>query len=129
MTRSKPLFTALAAAFLVVCVPAAAQSGPPPQQGHWQGRGGGMMSFLSPEQRMMLFVEMRDETANMSDDQRMAYRKAQHDRFMAMSDADKQRLAADLQAKWNALPPDQKAQIQQQMEQYRSSHPMGGRGQ
>jgi hypothetical protein len=128
MTRSKLLFSALAAAFLAVCVPASAQPGPPPQQGHWQGHGGGMMAFLTPEERMMLFVEMRQATANMTDEQRMAYRKAQHDKFMAMSDADKQKLAADLLAKWNALPADQKAQIQQDMGQFRANHQMPGGG-
>lgn len=117
MPPSKLMFSALAAVFLAVCVPASAQSGPP--QGQWAGHGGGMMAFLTPEERMMLFTQMRDATANMTDDQRMAYRKSQRDKFMAMSDTDKQKLAADLKAKWDALPADQKAQIQQQMEQFR----------
>lgn len=88
-----------------------------------QDQGGGhhhVFAFLTPEERMMMFVQMHEATANMSDDQKDAYRHSQRDKFMAMSDSDKQKFAADLQAKWNALPPDKQAEIKSQMEAYRA---------
>jgi hypothetical protein len=84
--------------------------------------GSGFFRSMSPEARMMMFVEMRRATANMSDDQKQAYRQDQRAKFMAMSDADKQQYVARLESEWNALPADQKSQIQQQMQEWRSEH-------
>jgi hypothetical protein len=100
---------------------ALAQNQPAPAQG--ENSGGGhphVFSFLTPEERMMMFVQMHEATASMTDDQKQAYRQQQRDKFMAMSDTDKQKFAADLQAKWNALPPDKQAEIKSQMEAYRA---------
>src|SRR5262249_54435450 len=101
----------------------------PAAQGQEGGGRGHFFSFLTPEERMMMFVEMRQATASMTDDQKHAYRQAQRDKFMAMSDADKQKFAADLQAKWNALPPDKQAEIKAQMDAYRAQRmQQGGAG-
>lgn len=93
------------------------------QPAQTQDQGGGhhhFFAFLTPEERMMMFVQMHEATANMSDDQKEAYRHSQRDKFMTMSDNDKQKFAADLQAKWNALPPDKQAEIKSQVEAYRA---------
>ncbi len=101
---------------------AQADQGAPPSQGeHQQGEHQpGPFHMLSPEQRMMLFVQMRDDTANMTDDQRYAYRHQQRDKFMAMSDSERQEFAQNLQAKWDALPAAKQADIKQQMEAFRA---------
>jgi hypothetical protein len=62
----------------------------------------------------------------MTDEQRHASREAQHAKFAAMSDADKQKFAAGLQARWDALSAGQKAKIQQDMAAFRASHPRMG---
>lgn len=87
------------------------------------------MQFLTAEQRMMLFADTHKDAAGMTDDQRHANREAQRAKIMAMSAADKQKFAADLQARWDALSADQKAKIQQDMATFRASHPMMGGGQ
>jgi hypothetical protein len=79
-----------------------------------------LFGFLTPEERMMMFVQMHQATANMTDDQKQAYRQQQREKFIAMSDSDKQKFAADLQAKWNALPADKQAEIKSQVEAYRA---------
>jgi len=85
--------------------------------------GGDFMGSLTPEQRMMRFELIRQQTANLTDDQRHAWRDAERAKFEAMSEADKQKYAASLTAQWNALPADQKAEIQKRSEQFRASHP------
>ena len=85
--------------------------------------GGGFMGSLTPEQRMMRFELMRQQTANLTDDQRHAWRDAERAKFEAMSEADKQKYAASLTAQWNALPADQKAEIQKRSEQFHADHP------
>jgi hypothetical protein len=123
MLLSRVILPALAATFLATASFAAdAPPAPPPHGDH----DGGFMHFLTPDQRTMLFAERQKDSAGMTDDQRHAYREAQHAKFAAMSDADKQKFAADLQAKWDALPADQKAQIQQDMATFRASHPRMG---
>jgi len=119
MSLSRLILPALAASFLATASFAAdAPPAPPPH-----GDQGGFMHFLTPDQRMMLFADTHKDTAGMTDEQRHARREAQRAKFMAMSDAEKQKFAADLQARWNALPADQKAKIQQDMAAFRASHP------
>lgn len=91
-------------------------------QGEPQGGGEhhGLFRMLSPEQRMMLFVQMHKETAGMTDDQKQAYREQQREKFRAMSDSDRQQFASELQAKWDALPPDQQQQIREQVQAFRA---------
>jgi hypothetical protein len=124
MTRPKMIFATfalslLASAAAIDC--ALAQNQPAPAQGESGGSGHPhVFSFLTPEERMMMFVQMHEATANMTDDQKQAYRQQQRDKFMAMSDTDKQKFAADLHVKWNALPADKQAEIKSQMEAYRA---------
>jgi len=81
------------------------------------------MGALSPEQRMMRFELARQATANMTDDQRRAWRQADREKLQAMSAADRQKYLADLTAQWNALPADRKAEIQKMADQFRGNHP------
>ena len=92
------------------------------------GAENGPMSFLTQNERMMLFVEMLQNTQGMTDDQRMALREAQRAKLEAMSDADKKQFAADLDTQWNALPADQKAQIEQKLAQFHGRRHGGGQG-
>jgi hypothetical protein len=109
-----------AALLLMMGVAFAADSPPQPQtctvhRGH--------MDFLTPEARMMLFAQNRLDVAGMTDEQRQAFRKAQHDKIEAMSDADRAKFAANLKAKWDALPADQQAKMKADDEAFRASHP------
>ncbi len=117
------ILPALAASFLTAASVAA--DAPPPSPTHGER---GPMSFLTPEERMMLMAQMRSDTVGMTDDQRQAFRQQQRAKFAGMTDADKQKLAAALKAKWDALTPGQQDQLRQQMEAFRASHPMGAGG-
>ena len=114
------ILPALAASFLATASFAAATPPAPPPHGDHDG---GFMHFLTQDQRTMLFAERQKDSAGMTDDQRHAYREAQHAKFAAMSDAEKQKFAVGLQAKWDVLSAGQKAKIQQDMAEYRASHP------
>jgi hypothetical protein len=119
MLLSRVILPALAASFLATASFAAdAPLAPPPHGDH-----GGFMHFLSPDQRTMLFAERQKDSVGMTDEQRHASREAQHAKFASMSDTEKQKFAAGLQAKWDALSADQKAKIQQDMAAFRASHP------
>jgi hypothetical protein len=78
-------------------------------------RGGKLAVMLSPEQRAAFMLQARQQTRDMSPDQRRAWRKDQVQKLMSMSDNDRQKFRADLQARWDALPPDRKARIEQRM--------------
>ena len=75
--------------------------------------GGRMGGFLTPEQRAIWMQQAHDSTQSMSDDALKAWRRDQFRKLAAMSDADKAKFKADLQAKWDALPQTQKDQIEQ----------------
>lgn len=103
------------------CVPAAiaaaelASDATPP-------RGAGFFRTLSPQQKMMMFVDMRKATAGMTDDQKRLYRQGQRQKFAAMTDSERQEFAAKLQAEWDSLPDDQKESIKQQVMGWRAQH-------
>lgn len=121
MTLSRLILPALAATFMATASFAAdSPSAPPPRGGYM----GGQMDFLTPEERMMLFTQMRSDTVGMTDDQRRAFRDQQRAKFASMTNADKQKFAAGLKAKWDALSPGQQDQIKQQMADFRANHPM-----
>jgi hypothetical protein len=106
MSPSKLAFAALAASLLVTPVLAAdAPAGAPPGHGMMHG-------MFTPEERMMLMSDAFTATAGMTDEQRHAYRQQQRERIMAMSDEDRAKFKADLDARWNALPADQNAALQ-----------------
>ena len=72
--------------------------------------------FSSPDQFMMYRVEMHEATRGMAHDQKRAYRKAEFQKMKAMTGAQRDAYMGDLQAKWNALPPERKAHIERHME-------------
>ena len=106
-----------------------AAGAPPPAEGGMGGGHGMMRGMFTPEERMMLMADMHKATANMTDDQKQAYRQQQRQHFMAMSDADRAKYKADLDARWAALPPDQKAAIQQRMQDFMARRAKGDGGQ
>jgi hypothetical protein len=113
---------------LIACtLSTAALADAPPPQPAVSCSHTGMMQTLTPEEQSVLFMQMRQDTANMTQDQRKAYRQSQRDKFMAMSEADQQKFAVDLKAKWDALPTDQKARIQEEHASFQAKHPMMGR--
>ena len=79
------------------------------------GNGGKLAGLLNPQQRAMLMLQMRDQIKNMSPADRKAFRKTQTQKLLAMSAADRQKFASDLQAKWDALPQPQKDRLQQRL--------------
>ena len=88
---------------------------PGPEAGFAGRHGGKLAAFLSPEQRAAFLLKAREETRDMSRDQRRAWRKDQMQKLASMSDTDKQKLKADLQARWDALPADRKARLEQRL--------------
>ena len=123
MSRLKFILLAASLAALPVAALAAPTPGAvqaqqsPTMPGPEAGRHGGgkLAAFLTPEQRAAFMLKAREETSGMSRDQRRAWRKDQVQKLATMSDPDKQKLRADLQARWDALPADRKARMQQRM--------------
>ncbi|MEI9993399.1 MAG: hypothetical protein WDM91_02295 [Rhizomicrobium sp.] len=117
MTLSRFLLAAGAA--LLLSTSAFAQDAPAGPGSH-----GGMMmhGMFTPEERMMMFSDGFKATSGMTDDQRHAYRQQQRERLMAMSDTDRAKYKADLDARWNALPADQKGAIKAKVEAFMASH-------
>jgi hypothetical protein len=88
-----------------------------------------MRGMFTPEERMMLFADMFKATAGMSDDQKKEYRQQERSRIMAMSDADRAKFKADLNARWNALTAEQKADMTAKIEAFRAARHGGSSGQ
>lgn len=126
MLLSKLLVAAATASLLAT----AALAEPPaaPAAGTMMGGHGAMRGMFTPEERMMMFVDGFKATAGMTDDQKKAYRDERRAKIMAMSEADRARLKADLDTRWAALPADQKASITAKMEAFRAAHANGGGG-
>ena len=121
---------ALAAALLLssAAITDSALAADPPASGTMMGGHGMMHGMFTPEERMMLFVDGFKATAGMTDDQKKAYRDERRAKIMAMSDTDRAKMKADLDARWAALPADQKASITAKMEAFRAAHANGGGG-
>lgn len=120
MTRFKMIvLTAglLAPLPLVAAFPAASQTQSPAMPGaeHGSGehRGGRLLSFLTPEQRAAFRMQAHQE--------KQAWRKDQRQKLASMTESDKQKLKADMQARWDALPSDRKARIQERMARHRDT--------
>ena len=134
MSLSRLLFATATVALLSTPVfaetPAEAATHMPPPADTGMGRGGhGMMrGMFTPEERMMMFVDGFKATAGMTDDQKKAYRDQRRAKIMTMSDADRAKMKADLDARWAALPADQKASITAKMAAFRAAHANGGGG-
>jgi len=133
MPMNRLAVSVLCAAFLTTAAFAAdtppAQPGPPAWSGgHGRGPQGGPMGFLTAEQRLMHFADVQKATAGMSFDQARDYRMTERNKIMAMSAAERDKYAAELKARWDALPDARKAEIKQQAATYWNNRPKGGRG-
>jgi hypothetical protein len=90
-----------------------------------QDHGGGMHGFFSPEQRAMYMEQQKAsgiDWQSMSHDQRRAQMQAMRAKFDGMSDADKSKLKADMQAKFDTLTPDQKQAVEQKIAERKARH-------
>jgi hypothetical protein len=122
MSISRIVFATIAATFLTSAAYAEGASPTNPSTIGAEGGHGMMREMFTPEERMMLFADASKDMANMTDDQRHAYRHVQRDRIMAMSEADRSKFKADLDARWNALSADQKADMTAKMQALRAAH-------
>jgi len=93
-----------------------AMAGPGDSAGRHQGNR--LLSFLTPEQRVAFRMQVREEAR----EQRRAERKAQFQKLASMTESDRQKLKADLQARWDAMPADRKARIEQRMAERKDRH-------
>jgi hypothetical protein len=125
MSRLKLLLLAasLAAAPLPVlaATPGAVQAEqgpamPGPDGGFGRHHGGGKLAgMFSPQQRAAFMLQTREQTQGMTHDQKQAWRKDQMQKLIGMSEPDRQKFKADLQARWDAMPADRKAWMEQRM--------------
>jgi hypothetical protein len=106
---------------LMAATPAAVQAEqspamPGPDGGPGRHHGGGKLAeMFSPEQRAAFMLQAREQTKDMTQDQKKTWRKDQAQKVSSMSDTDRQKFKADLQARWDALPADRKARMEQRM--------------
>jgi len=117
-------FSTLALSVLILAAPTGASA-----QDHMGGSmtmdHGGMHGFFTPEQRAMYMEQQKANGMDwhaMTPDQRHAQMQAMHAKFDAMSDADKAKLKADMQAKFDALTPDQKQAVEQKIAEHKAHH-------
>ena len=122
MSRYHLLLPVLAAALFSAALPTAMAEQPYCGIGY----GTGVMGSLTPEQRMMHFAEVQDAVANLSPNDMRSYRSALHNQVMAMMPAERMRFANNLTRMWKALPPAQRAKIQQAFIAYRNDGLWGG---
>jgi predicted Fe-S protein YdhL (DUF1289 family) len=117
-------FSTLALSALILAAPVSAFA-----QDHM---GGGMHGFFTPEQRAMYMEQQKAngvDWMSMSHDQRHAQMQAMRAKFDGMSDADKAKLKADMQAKFDALTPDQKQAVEQKIAERKARHDQMKNGQ
>jgi predicted Fe-S protein YdhL (DUF1289 family) len=113
-------FSTLAFSALILVAPAGAFA---------QDHGGGMHGFFTPEQRAMYMEQQKAngvDWSSMTPDQRHAQMQAMRAKFDGMSNADKAKLKSDMQAKFDALTPDQKQAVEQKIAERRARHDHGG---
>jgi hypothetical protein len=132
MFRFKSLIVAASLAVLplplLAATPGAVQAEqapamPGPGGGFARHGGGPLAGFLTPEQRVAFMLQARDETRDMNRDQRHAWRQGQMQKIQAMSDSEKQKFKADLQARWDGLPQDRKDRIEQRLAERKGPPP------
>ncbi|HEX3811136.1 MAG TPA: MAPEG family protein [Rhizomicrobium sp.] len=115
------------AAFLALALPvlplqaARAQDAPANVQTE-SPRGNGAMRFLSREQRIMWRMDHHDELRGLKPDERRARLQQDRAEIGQLSDSQKQKLAAGLQAKWDALPASRRQAIENRMSTARQGH-------
>ena len=100
---------------LVAALPSAAQDQKPAMAGaeHGAGRhhGDRLLGFLTPEQRVAYRMQIRQEAR----EQRRVFRKEHFQKLASMTESDRQKLKSDMQARWDAIPADRKARIQERL--------------
>ena len=128
MSLSRYLVAAAAASLLATAALADSTPAPSPMMGGQGMMGGhGMMhGMFTQDERMMMAADGFKATAGMTDDQRKAYRDERRAKIMAMSDADRAKFKADLDARWAALPADQKASITAKVQAFMAARQAGG---
>jgi len=89
-----------------------------PRDGASRHHGGKLLSFLTPEQRIAFLMQAHQEAR----EQRRTFRREQFQKLAAMSESDRQKFKTDLQARWDALPADRKARIEQRMAERKDRH-------
>lgn len=144
MNTPKFLFAAVAATLLSTAsfaVPPSADQvtvSPAMAKEHHGSGGGGLRMkalFTSPDQMMMFRMQMRDATHGMDRDHKKAYRRSEMQKVRGMTSEARGQWLQGLQAKWNALPENQKAHMERRMakhearRQERHGGQMGGQGQ
>ena len=70
---------------------------------------------FQPEQRAAFMLQAREADPRHDPRPERAWRKDQIQKLTSMSDTDRQKFRADLQARWDALPADRKARIEQRL--------------
>jgi hypothetical protein len=80
-----------------------------------KGKAGKLGGLLTPQQKAAFVLQARDETRNMTQDQRKAWRKGETRKLLSMSTGDRQKFVGTLQARWDALPERQKAKLNQRL--------------
>ena len=127
-----PKWLFLTAGLMALSLPASAnqpgavqalQNPPPADQTPGHGGKGKLARILTPEQRAMFMAEAREQTKDMTRDQRRAWRKDQIQKIAAMSPAERQTFKSGLQARWDALPPARKSRIEQRLAQRETPPP------
>jgi predicted Fe-S protein YdhL (DUF1289 family) len=124
-------FSTLALSVLILAAPTGAFAQDHMGSGMMMMGHGGMHGFFTPEQRAMYMEQQKAngvDWRSMTHDQRHAQMQAMRAKFEAMSDADKAKLKADMQAKFDALTPDQKQAVEQKIAEHKARHDkmMGG---
>lgn len=113
-----PIRRAALALCAVLCFSGAALAAP---DAHCPPMHPGMMP-LSPEQRLMMFYDMKQQADSGAVDIQ-ALRQMQRDRLRAMSEAQRQAYFTGLTTRWNALPAAEQQRIKQEAEAWRAAHP------
>jgi hypothetical protein len=125
-----PKWLFLTAGLMALSLPASAnqpgavqalQNPPPADQNLGHGGKGKLARILTPEQRVLFMADAREQTKDMTRDQRRAWRKDQIRKIAAMSPTERQDFQSGLQARWDALPPARKNRIEQRLGEHGSA--------
>jgi len=125
MNAPKFLLAAVAATLLstasYAAPPSADQVTVPQSAPHHHGGAGKLKAaFTSPDQFMMFRIQMHQATQGMDRDHKKAYRQNQMQKIRAMTTHERGQWIQSLQAKWDALPSDQKARMEKHMARWES---------
>jgi len=123
MRLSRLLLAASAAILLASAAQAAPAAHPPAMMG--AGGGGAMRGMFTREERMVLLADGFKATAGMTEDQEKAYRAERRAKILAISGADLAKFKADLDARWAAMPADQKKLLTDKVQAFVAAHHPG----